>query len=180
MAKHKDGFPGIYSRIANVWLSSVVVVCVAGFGVHPGDAVAQQAPTPCAAVSQDQADKVFNQAFTTVSNLSNAAVRAKDRGQWRPDGSFRRQFFGQAGRSLSTIRGLLDGQSASVTSCTTAASSACSTSEVPKAALLSAFEAIFSVPLPKGLRGLRRLQRVELEKFKSILHALPATYVTCS
>jgi hypothetical protein len=179
MAKHTDGFPGISFgslRGQAKALSIAALVCMA---VSAYGASAEQMATPCLSISQNQVDSIFNQAFSTVSTISEAAVHAKERGAWKPDGTFRKRFFSQAGRSLSVIKSLLTVSNGQAGACSASAQNVCITSQVPKQELLEAFEDIVSIPLPRGLRSLKRLQRLERENFKSKLDTLPASYITC-
>ena len=156
----------------------VVIVCsLAAVGITRG-AVAQS-QSGCLVVAQSEADAVFNQALRTISTLADAAVKAAQRRTWKPDGTFKKRFFSRAGTSLRTIRTLLTSSATSAAQCPASASSICTQSEVPKAALLQAFDEIFSISFPKGLASLRRLKQVEREKFSQAVEALPDNYTTC-
>lgn len=179
MTKHQE-------RVASLALKHsrlICLVCILAALVHCSDdissAVATENTGSCAGVTQTEADTVFNQALSTVSTLSNAAVKAKNRGVWKPNGSFRRIFFNQSGRALREIRGLLVGSSPASLTCTASESAPCVSRALPKNELLSAFDQIFEIQLPKGLRGLRRLQSAERSKFASAVDALPDNYITC-
>jgi hypothetical protein len=142
-------------------------------------AVAVEGTGSCAGVSQAEADAVFNQAVSTVSALSTAAVGAKTRGVWKPNGSFRRVFFNQSGRALREIKSLLVGSGQLSPTCAANEGGPCVSKALPKNELLSAFDQIFEIQLPKGLRGLRRLQSAERSKFASAVEALPDNYIAC-
>ena len=183
--KHKDEFQILFNRVGFLRVSFSVVrafgfVCFALLvPVAPlNDSRADD--SQCRSVVQNEADAVFNQAFSTVSTLSDTAVEASRRGTWRPDGKFRRKFFGQAARSLSAIRELLQSTSATSTQCIKGASALCVTNAVPKLELLEQFDQIFAISFPKGLRQLRRLQKVEREKFSQKLDDLPDNYISCN
>jgi hypothetical protein len=170
--------------VASLFLTINKCVVIAGvvFGVtlwSMRSVYAAKAENSCTSATQAEADAVFNQAVSTISSLSNAAVKAKERGSWRPNGSFRKVFFIESGRALRSIRTLLGEADPQSISCTSSQGAVCETRVVPKTELLEAFDQIFSIPFPKGLRSLRRLQKVEREKFISALETLPDNYATC-
>lgn len=182
MMKHKDGFQfrsqALSVVLKRAFLKSMLYsacLILGQLGIARG--YAQEGP--CIGAAQAEADAVFNQALSTISTLADAAVDQYKKGVWRPDGNFRKRFFGQAGKSLLTIRNLLRDSSATSTQCVNLTSTACVTNKVPRTELLAAFDQIFSVSLPKGLRRLRRLQRTEREKFAQTVAALPDNYITC-
>jgi hypothetical protein len=129
----------------------------------PREAVGQQ---ECVQFSQSSADSVFGQALSTVRVITTGALKAKRSGAWRPDGSFADPFFAQAGSSLREIRTLLN-------------DAAASQNPVAKSALLAAFDEIFEVPFPKGLRHLARLKRSERRKFVGEIEAIPHISSSC-
>jgi hypothetical protein len=177
MKKQPATVASLFSCLSKYVVLVLVVSGATAWGVRGADAA--QDINSCSSASQAEVDAVFNQAVSTISSLSNAAVKAKERGSWRPAGSFRKVFFAESGRALRSIRTLLGEAEQQSFSCTSSQGAACETRAVPKTELLQAFDQIFSVPFPKGLRSLRRLQRVEREKFISALETLPDNYAAC-
>lgn len=143
-------------------------------------ALAQIAEKVCVSISTSQTDDVFNQALATIQKLTNEALKAQSRGQWRPNGSFRTPFFRRAGRSLRQIRLLLRTLPNNSSPCAQAYTDACTTVVVPKAELLQAFDGIFEVRFPNGLRQLRSLKRSERLKFTREIDRLAESYTTCN
>lgn len=121
----------------------------------------------CLQFSQASADSVYDQALSTVRTLTQESLKARRSGAWRPDGSFAQPFFNRAGRSLREIRTLLTEASANG-------------STVSRAALLEAFNGIFEVSFPRGLRHLARLERVERRKFVAEIDELPMMAGGCA
>lgn len=134
----------------------------------------------CGAVDQSAIDDVFNQALTTITNLSNRAVRLRDRGVWRPDRNFADTFLRRGARSLSRIKALLGQLDVSNASCNIDEVSACEVQSVPKKKLLKAFDAIFSVSFPRGLESLKNRQKAQRKRFKRKIATLQASYAVCS
>jgi hypothetical protein len=179
VVKHKDGFLHMKNL---TFIKGLAFAGTLGCFVLVQSNIAAYAESPgtsCVLVAQSQSDNVFNQALETVSTLSNSAVKSAKRGAWRPDGSFRKRFFAQAGSSLSTIRALLAPPSSSISECMSSGSGVCSANMVPKTELLAAFDQIFALSFPKGLQSLRRLQSSERAKFEQTVDALPDNYITC-
>lgn len=177
MTKHREAFASRVVIPAKCFLLTCAVVTGAFCSAQRAYAVAEA--SICTSATQSEVDAVFNQAVSTVSSLANAAVKAQARGSWHPTGSFRKVFFLQSGRALRSIRALLGGPEPQGPSCVSSKASACTTNPLPKSELLQTFDQIFSIPFPKGLRSLRRLQRVERDKFTSAVEALPDNYITC-
>jgi hypothetical protein len=177
MTKQPATVASLFSTVIECSIAFCVLSVVTLSSVR--GAYAAQLETSCAAGTQAEVDAVFNQAVSTISSLSNAAVKAKERGSWRPNGSFRKVFFAESGRALRSIRTLLEGADSQSVSCTSKQGGACQSNAVPKTELLEAFDQIFAIPFPKGLRSLRRLQKVEREKFIGALETLPDNYTTC-
>lgn len=121
----------------------------------------------CSYLSQSSADSVYDQALSTVRTLTQESLKARRSGAWRPDGSFAQPFLNRAGRSLREIRALLIEASANG-------------SAVSRAALLEAFDEIFEVSFPRGLRHLARLERVERRKFVAVIDELPSIAGECA
>jgi hypothetical protein len=121
----------------------------------------------CVQFSHASADSVFSQALSTVRVITMGALKAKRSGGWRPDGSFADPFFEQAGSSLRDIRTLLNGATASQ-------------NQVSQATLLEAFDKIFDVTFPRGLRHLARLKRSERRKFVAEIETVSSTNASCN
>ena len=121
----------------------------------------------CVQFSHASADSVFSQALSTVRVITMGALKAKRSGGWRPDGSFADPFFEQAGSSLRDIRTLLNDATASQ-------------NQVSRSALLEAFDKIFDVTFPRGLRHLARLKRSERRKFVAEIETVSSTNVSCN
>jgi len=150
-------------------------------GLIPGHVSTSHAQVPqCGAVTQAEIDDVFNQALTTITNLSNRAVRLRDRGVWRPDRNFADTFLRRGARSLKRIRTLLSNLEIANTVCDSAEVSACQAQSVPKKKLLRAFDAIYSVSFPRGLESLKNRQKAQRRRFRRKVAALESVYTVCS
>jgi len=181
MVKHKDAFPSIGFRpclLRGRIVRLVIIFYLCLFSIPLEWAQAELTEVRCVSNSHSEVDTVFNQALATVSTLSDQAVAAARRGSWRPNGTFRRRFFSQAGKALRSIRTLLSNSSSAV-QCTETSTAACISTKVPKDALLDAFDHIFEISFPQGLHQLRRLRTSEREKFANAVNSLPDNYVTC-
>ena len=121
----------------------------------------------CIQFSQASADSIFNQALSTVRLITMGALKAKRSGGWRPDGSFADPFFAQSGSSLRDIRTLLNDATVSQ-------------NQVSQSALLEAFDKIFEVTFPRGLRHLARLKRSERRKFVAEIETVSVTNASCN
>jgi hypothetical protein len=126
-----------------------------------------RADQECVYLSQASAESVYGQALSTVRFLTQEALKAKRSGAWRPDGSFAQPFLNQSGRALRDIRTLLEGSSTSQ-------------SAVSRAALVEAFDQIFEVSFPRGLRHLARFQKAERRKFTAEIAELPSVMAECA
>jgi hypothetical protein len=177
MTKHQEAFASLITTLPKYLFVAFVLVSTPLYSADRAHAIADV--DSCAVASRSEIDAVFNQAVSTVSNLANAAVKAQAKGTWRPNGSFRKVFFLQSGRALRSIRALLESSTQQGLKCVVSQSNTCTSKQLPKAGLLEAFDQIFSVSFPKGLRSLRRLQKIERNKFASALDALPDNYITC-
>ena len=162
--------------------ASVLVfsVCLSASVSRSSVAAAQTTQAACVSMSTAQTDEVFNQALATIQKLSTEAVKAQERGAWRPDGSFRTPFFTRASRSLRKIRSLLRTLPDNATQCFQAHANACATVAVPKSDLLQAFDDIFEVRFPSGLQSLRSLKRSERRKFVREIDKLADSYTACN
>lgn len=150
-------------------------------GLIPGHVSTSHAQvSQCGAVTQAEIDDVFNQALTTITNLSNRAVRLRDRGVWRPDRNFADTFLRRGARSLGRIRRLLSHLEIANTVCDSAEVSACQVQSVPKKKLLRAFDAIYSVSFPRGLESLKNRQKAQRRRFRRKVAALESAYTVCS
>lgn len=139
-------------------LSTFMIAAVCGSAATS----AQAQSAPCLTLSNVSADEVFNQALSTVRAVITGALRARSQGTWRPDGSFKGPFLARSGDSLRRIREEL------------------SQATVSKAVLLSAFDDIFNVRFPEGLRTVSRIKRSERRKFLAILDTLPNVSGSCA
>lgn len=132
----------------------------------------------CSAFNDTLTNRIYEQALSSVTRLSNQALKLKAEGVWKPVGKMRTPYYNSAARSLRSIRILLRLPSDRYV-CTEAVPQACRTVVFPKAQLQSEFDKIFKVKLPNGLRSLVRLVPPERKKFQAELKKLPNSYVTC-
>jgi len=132
----------------------------------------------CAAFNDTLTNRIYEQALSSVTRLSNQALALRAKGIWRPAGKVRTPYYTTAARSLRNIRMLLRLPNSRYV-CDDIVPQACRTVTFPKAALQSEFDRIFKVKLPSGLRTLVRLVPSERKKFQKELSKLPSRYVTC-
>lgn len=132
----------------------------------------------CSAFNDTLTNRIYEQALSSVTRLSNQALKLKAKGAWRPVGKVRTPYYNSAARSLRGIRALLRLPNNRYV-CSEAVPQACRTILFPKAQLHSEFDKIFKVKLPSGLRSLVRLVPSERKKFQAELKKLPNSYVTC-
>jgi hypothetical protein len=132
----------------------------------------------CAAFNLKLTNRIYEQALSSVTKLSNQAIILKIKGVWRPTGRVRAPYYNSAARALRNIRSLLRLPNSSYV-CEQAIPQNCRSIIFPKSQLQSEFDRIFKVKLPTELRSLIRLLPAERKKFQSELKKLPASYVTC-
>jgi hypothetical protein len=132
----------------------------------------------CAAFNDTLTNRIYEQALSSVTRLSNQALTLKIKGVWRPIGKVRTPYYNSAARSLRNIRVLLRLPTSRYV-CAEAVPQSCRTVVFPKSQLQSEFDKIFKVKLPSGLRSLVRLLPAERKKFQAELKKLPSSYVTC-
>jgi hypothetical protein len=132
----------------------------------------------CSPLSGSLINRVYEQAFSSVTVLSNQAMKLKKKGIWRPTGKIRTPYYAVAGDSLRSIRALLRLPPGSLV-CPNATPQACRQVEIPKAQLQQQVDRIFKAKLPRALRSLLKLIPAERRKFQAELKKLPDRYVTC-
>jgi hypothetical protein len=132
----------------------------------------------CAPISDSLVNKVYEQAFSSVTTLSNEAMRMRKKGIWRPTGRVRTPYYTVAGSSLRNIRALLRLPTSKLI-CVSAIPGSCRQVEIPKVELQRQLDRIFRTKLPPALRGLLRIIPGERRKFQAELRKLPDRYVTC-
>jgi hypothetical protein len=132
----------------------------------------------CAPLSSSLVNRVYEQAFSSVTVLGNEAMRLKKKGIWRPTGRVRAPHYTVAGNSLRAIRGLLRLPADSLV-CASSTPQSCRQVEIQKAELQRQLDRIFKTKLPRELRSLLKLIPRERKKFQAELRKLPDRYVTC-
>jgi hypothetical protein len=132
----------------------------------------------CTAFKDTLTNRIYEQAVSSVTRLSNQAVKLKAKGVWKPRGKVRTPYYVTAARSLRNIRAFLRLPNDRYV-CSAIVPQGCRTIVFPKAELQSEFDKIFKVKLPSELRRLVRLVPSERKKFQAELKKLPNSYVTC-
>jgi hypothetical protein len=132
----------------------------------------------CSPLSQSLTNRVYEQAFSSVTVLSNEAMKLKKKGVWRPTGKIRTPYYAVAADSLRSIRALLRLPPGSLV-CGGITPQSCRQVEIPKAQLQQQVDRIFKTKLPRALRSLVRFIPAERKKFRAELSKLPDRYVTC-
>jgi hypothetical protein len=132
----------------------------------------------CAPLDTSLVNRVYQQAFSSVTVLSNEAMRLRKKGIWRPTGKVRTPHYAIAGNALRAIRALLRLPPDSLV-CSSYTPQSCRQVEVPKAELQRQLDRIFKTKLPRELRSLLRLIPGERKEFQAELRKLPDRYVTC-
>lgn len=132
----------------------------------------------CTAFNDTLTNRIYEQALSSVTRLSNQALALRSRGVWKPVGQVRTPYYVTAARSLRNIRALLRLPNNRYV-CAEVVPQACRAVSFPKAQLQSEFDKIFKVKLPPALRSLIRLVPSERKKFQTELAKVPSRYVTC-
>lgn len=132
----------------------------------------------CTPLDGSLANRVYQQAFSSVTVLSNEAMRLRKKGIWRPTGKVRTPHYSVAGNALREIRALLRLPPDSLV-CPNYTPQSCRQVEIQKAELLRQLDRIFKTKLPRELRSLLRLIPGERKQFQAELRKLPDRYVTC-
>lgn len=132
----------------------------------------------CTAFNDTLSNRIYEQALSSVTRLSNQALSLKAKGIWKPAGRVRTPYYTTAARSLRNIRALLRLPSSRYV-CAEVVPQGCRVITFPKTQLQSEFDKIFKVKMPAALRSLVRLVPTERKKFQAELKKLPASYVTC-
>lgn len=133
----------------------------------------------CAKFSEQLSNKAFDLTIATVSRLSTRIEKAKQRGIWKPRGTFRNPFLKQAGLSLRAMRTILRGLPRNRYLCDTAAPAGCTLRVYPKTELQQEFDKILKVKLPSDLQFLRKSYAAERKKFLAELAKQPDNFYAC-
>jgi hypothetical protein len=132
----------------------------------------------CVGFNDTLTNRIYEQALSSVTRLSNQALTLKAKGVWKPVGKVRTPYYNSAARSLRNIRALLRLPNSRYV-CSEVVPQGCRTIVFPKTELQFEFDKIFKVRLPSALRSLVRLVPSERKKFQAELKKLPNSYVTC-
>lgn len=134
----------------------------------------------CSTYTRQISNKLYEQMFSSVTELTRQADRAAKRGKWRNrKGKFRTPFFRRAATSLRITREVLNRLGNPAYICPAGAPQGCSTIRFPKVEVLGQFDSILKVKLPKELRFLYRVLGSERIKFLRSLKEQPDSIVVC-
>jgi len=134
----------------------------------------------CTTYSTQLSNRLYSQMFSSVTRLSQLAEQAAKRGKWRNrDGKFRNPYLGRVAQSLRNTRKLLSRIGSPAFVCPAAAPQGCSVVTFPKAEVLTQFDLILQVKLPKALKFLNKALAAERVKFLAALREQPNSVVVC-
>ncbi len=134
----------------------------------------------CAPIAIELSNKIFAQALSTVTTLSKATVRERNKGVWRPGGTLRTPFFARAAKSLRSIRAILSTLPQSRYVCPSGTPNQCASATFPKALLLKEFDAMLRVKWPRGLERMPKLYPKQRKAFLAELAKQPDVYIWCT
>jgi hypothetical protein len=135
----------------------------------------------CTEFSEAMSNRLFEQALSTVTRLSQECEVAKQMREWSPQGNLRHPYFRTAARALRNIRQILRSLPRNRYICDGAAPAGCQTRTYPKTAILAEFDSILRVKLPSGLqRRLPRLYPRQRRAFIAELNRQPTTFYSCN
>jgi hypothetical protein len=123
--------------------------------------------------------RIFEAASRTVNRLAKECEKAKIRGIWKPQGTFRIPYYKRAGTALRRIREILNQIDREGLLCRDLIPAGCSEQTYPKSRLLEQFDSILKVKLPKGLRHLVKRYPGERRYFIAELNKQPDRYIKC-
>jgi hypothetical protein len=134
----------------------------------------------CSRYSTQLSNRLYSQMFSSVTRLSQLAEKAAQRGKWKNrDGRFRNPYLGRAAQSLRNTRKLLSRIGSPAFICAAGAPQGCSVVRFPKAEVLTQFDLILKVKLPKELKFLNKALGPERAKFLAALREQPDSIVVC-
>jgi hypothetical protein len=133
----------------------------------------------CILLPPESDGKIFEAAARTVNRLAKECERAKKRGIWKPQGTFRIPYYKRAGTALRAIRKILNRIDRERLLCQNSIPAGCSERTYPKSQLLEQFDSILKVKLPTGLTQLVKKYPAERRYFMLELNKQPDRYVTC-
>ncbi len=134
----------------------------------------------CSLIPQAMTNKLFSQALSTVTRLSQRCVQAQKRGEWKAEGKFRNPYLNRAAVVLKAMRRILSRLPATRYTCDGSAPPGCTAQTYPKEQLMAAFQKILQVKLPKGLKGIRKHYPDEIMRFRAKLNEQPNTFYSCN
>lgn len=137
----------------------------------------------CKVIASSELDDLEMQARQTVQEYSEAAVRLRNQGIWRPNGA-RLPFAEQAARMIAAIikiRNEIQPVGSTVYRCEPLSLSRCQRYEMPKDKLRDAYSKFFNLKLPPQLESINTPQKIarEMKQFEKQLKDLPRRYVRC-